>query len=154
MTTSDPEDQNERRRVLRNDARVRDQSRNGNTGTFLSHTHIDDAGGRFAAVNAATIVGSEPAVKYPQLPSSSPWHGSDPVPDEPPLGYRVDALNPIKSPTGVPSVSPLVATDDPAHAPSSDGGPATPSGGLVSERAGSSPFSESETEKDAGNAAA
>src|SRR5262249_3875475 len=38
---------------LLNDARVRD----GDTGTFLSHTHIDDAGGRFAAVNAAKIVG-------------------------------------------------------------------------------------------------
>jgi hypothetical protein len=29
MTTYDPEDQNERRRVLLNDARVREQSRNG-----------------------------------------------------------------------------------------------------------------------------
>jgi hypothetical protein len=35
MTTSDQEEQGERRRVLQNDARLREQS-----GTFLSHTHM------------------------------------------------------------------------------------------------------------------
>jgi hypothetical protein len=106
--------------------------RNGDTGTFLSHTHIDDAGGRFAAVNAATIVGSEPAVKYPQLPSSSPWHGSDPVPDEPPLGYRIDAMPELENPAGV------LAPDDPANAPPGGSLVQQAYGGLVSERAGSS----------------
>jgi hypothetical protein len=50
-TTYDPEDQAERRRVLLNDARVRNQSRNqsnGDTGTYLSHTH-SEVGGRFAS---------------------------------------------------------------------------------------------------------
>jgi hypothetical protein len=142
MTTSDQEDQAEKHRTLFNDARVRDQLRNGDTGTFLSHTHIDDAGGRFAAVNAATIVGSEPAVKYPQLPSSSPWHGSDPVPDEPPLGYRIDAMPELENPAGV------LATDDPANAPSGGSLVEQPYGGPVSERAGSSLSSPEESDND------
>ena len=143
MTTYDPEDQNERRRVLLNDARVREQSRNGDSGTYLSHTH-SEVGGRFAVTEHQTITGVvSPAP--PPLPANSPWHGSDPVPDESPLGYRIDAMpgdELDESPTGVPPVSPPVAADDPADAPSSDGGPATSSGGLVSERAGSSPFSQ------------
>ena len=51
--TTDQEEQAEKRRVMLQDADVRNRSRNGDTGTFLSHTHIDDAGGRFSAVNAA-----------------------------------------------------------------------------------------------------
>jgi hypothetical protein len=39
------------------------------------------------------------------------------------------------------------STDDPAHAPSSDGGPASPPGGLVCGRAGSSPSQSSEQEE-------
>jgi len=88
---SDPESQAERRRVLINDARVRDQQ---STGTYLSHTH-SELGGRFALTEHQTITGVvSPAP--PQLPSNSPWHGPDPVPDEPPLGYDVNAL-PIES---------------------------------------------------------
>src|SRR6516164_5599144 len=134
------------------DTRVREQSRNGDTGTFLSHTHIDDAGGRFAAVNAAKVVGQSPGIAA-AYPAASAAHQTE-LPPEEPLGYRVDAMPELESPTGVPPISQPVATDDPAHAPSSDGGPATSSGGLVSERAGSSPSSEFETEKDDGNAAA
>jgi hypothetical protein len=60
--------------------------------TFLNHTH-SDAGGRFAAVGAATVMGQTPN-PYPALPASLPWDGADPVPDEPPLGYRIDAMIP------------------------------------------------------------
>src|SRR6516165_10677810 len=144
MTASDQEDQAERRRVLLQDAYVRaNANRNGDTGTYLSHTH-SEVGGRFAVTEHQTITGVvSPAP--PPLPANSPWHGSDPVPDEPPLGYRIYAMpgdELDESPTGVPPVSPPVAADDPADAPSSDGGPATSSGGLVSERAGSSPLSQ------------
>jgi hypothetical protein len=145
MTTSDQEEQAERRRVLANDARLRDQSRDGDTGTYLSHTH-SEVGGRFAVTEHQTITGVvSPAP--PPLPTNSPWAGSDPVPDEPPLGYRIDAMPECENLTGV------LATDDPAQAPSG-GSSAAPYGGLVSEPAGSSSFSESETEKDDGNAAA
>ena len=136
MTTSDQEEQAERRRVLANDARLRDQSRDGNTGTYLSHTH-SELGGRFALTEHQTITGVV-SPSPPPLPANSPWHGSDPVPDEPPLGYRIDEITGFENPTGV-SVFPPVATGDPADAPSSDdGGPAIPPGGSVSERAGSS----------------
>jgi hypothetical protein len=53
MTTYDPEDQAERRRVLQNDARVRNQSRNGDTSSYLDHAH-SDLGGRFTCSTSAT----------------------------------------------------------------------------------------------------
>jgi hypothetical protein len=134
MTTSDydPESQAERRRVLLQDADVRDRF-----GTYLSHTH-SELGGRFAVTDHQTITGVV-SPSPPPLPANSPWHGSDPVPDEPPLGYSVDAMPELETSTGVNPVSPPVATDDPANAPPSGSGSA-PSGGLVCERAGSSPF--------------
>ena len=143
MTTYDPEDQNERRRVLLNDARVREQSRNGDTGTYLSHTH-SELGGRFAVTNHQTITGIvSPAP--PPLPANSPWHGSDPVPDEPPLGYRIDEMSGLESSMANSCSCSVEATGDPAGAPSSDdGGSATPPGGSMSERAGSSSSSENE----------
>jgi hypothetical protein len=129
--TTDQEEQAERRRVLLNDARVREQS-----GTYLSHTH-SELGGRFAVTDHQTITGVvSPAP--PPLPANSPWHGRDPVPDEPPLGYRIDEMSGFESSMATSSSS-VEATGDPAEAPSSDdGSPATPSGGLMSERAGSS----------------
>jgi hypothetical protein len=47
--------------------------------------------GRFTA--KPSTVGSEPAVRYPRLPSSSPW-SSDPVGLEPALGYSVHDMLP------------------------------------------------------------
>jgi hypothetical protein len=144
MTTSDQEDQAEKRRTLLNDARVREQSRDSDTGTYLSHTH-SEVGGRFAVTEHQTITGVV-SPSPPPLPAISPWHGSDPVPDEPPLGYRIDDLNLFEeSPTGVPPVSPPVATGDPAHAPSGGSLVQQPSGGLMSERAGSSPSSDEQS---------
>jgi hypothetical protein len=115
---------------------------NGDTGTFLSHTHIDDAGGRFAAVNAAKVVGQSPAIAA-SYPAASAAHQAG-MPPEEPLGYRVDAMPELASSMAIPPVSPPVeATGDPAQAPSSDdGGSAIPPGGLMSnERAGPSPSS-------------
>jgi hypothetical protein len=125
MTTYDPEDQNERRRVLLQDADVRGREQSG---TFFSHAQAaanDTAGGRFASVSPTSIVGSEPAVRYPA--ASPSWQIQ--LPDEPPLSaYENPAL---EDPTGALPVSLPVATDDPARAPSSDdGSPATPSGEL------------------------
>ena len=135
MATSDPEDHDEKRRVLRNDARVR----NGDTGTYLSHTH-SEVGGRFALTESQTITGVvSPAP--PPLPANSPWAGSDPVPTEPPLGYRINDLTPheLEPSMVIPAVGEAQATDDPANAPSSDGSPAASSGSM-SEPAGSSTF--------------
>jgi hypothetical protein len=77
------------------------------------------------------------------MPASSPWSGTQPEPGiEEPLGYRVDAMPGLETSTGVAPDCLPVATDDPAHAPSSGSDPACPCGDLVSERAGSSPSSD------------
>ena len=134
---TDQEDQADKRRTLLNDARVREQSKNGDTGTFLSHTHIDDAGGRFSAVNAAKIVGQSPAIAA-SYPAASAAHQIE-LPPEPSLGFSIDEMPGLESSIATSSSS-VEATGDPADAPSSDdGGSATSSGGSMSERAGSSP---------------
>jgi hypothetical protein len=107
----------------------------------LSHTHIDDAGGRFAAVNAAKVVGQSPGIAA-SYPAASAAHQTE-LPPEQPLGYRVDAMPELES----SAAPPAEVTGDPGDAPSSfDGAPASPpSGGLMCERAGSSP---SQTDQD------
>jgi hypothetical protein len=70
---SSQEEQAERRRVLANDARVKEQA-----GTFLSHTHMDE-GGRYAQVSSAQIVGQSAVPNYPA--ASSPLQTE--LPDEP-----------------------------------------------------------------------
>ena len=93
----------ERREVLQNDLRVRQQQ----GVTFLDHaraTANDEAGGRYARVQPQIIIGATPAPIYPALPSG-PWSGSQPEPGpEPPLGFCVDDLEPA---TGSP-LSPVV----------------------------------------------
>src|SRR5215469_6490615 len=135
MPTSDQEDQAEKRRVLLQDADVRRRQQE-QSGTFLSHTHIDDAGGRFAAVNAAKIVGQLPAIAA-SYPAASAAYQTE-LPPEPSLGFSIDEMPGLEPSMATPCSSSIEATGDPADAPSSDdGGPATSSGGLMSERAGS-----------------
>ena len=155
MTTYDPESQAERRRVLQNDARLREQSRNGDTGTYLSHTH-SEVGGRFAVTEHQTITGVI-SPSPPPLPANSPWHGSDPVPDEPPLGYRIDAMPELESSTVLSPPCPVEVTDDPANAPSGGSLVEQTYGGPMSELAGSSlsseiaPIDEAESETEERN---
>ena len=52
MTISDQEDQEERRRVLQNDARVR----NGDTSAYIDHAH-SELGGHYAGTEQQTITG-------------------------------------------------------------------------------------------------
>jgi hypothetical protein len=139
MTTSDQEDQAERRETLDNDLKVLRQQ----SSTFHQHAQAqadEISQGRYRATGVPRVVGSTPTPAS-QYPAASAAHQTE-LPPEEPLGYRVDAMPELETSTGVPPVSPPVATDDPADAPSSDGGPATSSGGLVSERAGSSPLSQ------------
>src|SRR5215469_13276942 len=112
MATSDQEEQAEKRGTLLNDARVREQSRNGDTGTFLSHTHIDDAGGRFSAVNAAKIVGQSPAIAA-SYPAASAAHQTE-LPPEPSLGFSIDEMPGLESSMATPCSSSVEATGDPA----------------------------------------
>jgi len=84
--TTDQEEQAERRRVLLQDADVRRQQQEGST--YLDQYH-SEVGGRFSVTQNESVTGRV-SPKPPPLPANSPWHGPDPVPDEPPLGYRVD----------------------------------------------------------------
>ena len=114
---SSQEEQAERRRVLANDQRVKEQS-----GTFMSHTHDDLAGGRFAKVSPQTVVGAEPVPNYPAAAA----HQHDPVPIEPPLGYSVNDLTPHELEPSMVSAYPVVE----AQAGPADDAPLP----LVSER--------------------
>jgi hypothetical protein len=114
MPTSRQEEDELRLATLRNDQRVREQG-----STMFDHARAaldDEAGGRYARTTPATVVGSQPFVRYPQLPSG-PWSGSDPVGQEPPLGHRVDQM-PGLEPPAVSSPWPAVAAQ--AGAPASD----------------------------------
>jgi hypothetical protein len=113
---SSQEEQHERRETLENDRKIREQ-----TGTFLSHTHIDDAGGRFVAVNAATIVGQTPAPNYPA--ASPSWQIQ--LPDEPPLGFDNPALD--ETSTSPASVEATGGAESAPLSPSSVERPAPPS---------------------------
>jgi hypothetical protein len=81
--------QREKRRILAEDRQVRS--------TYLHHAESsvdDDRGGRFAAIEkSATVVGAS-QISYPTQPATSPW-ARDVVGDEPPLGYSVDAIEPV-----------------------------------------------------------
>jgi hypothetical protein len=79
-----PEDevsQDEKRRIIREQA-----------SSILDHARAaanDLGGGRYAGVNPTTVVGAEPAVKYPA--ASTSWQIQ--LPDEPPLGFDNPALD-------------------------------------------------------------
>jgi hypothetical protein len=117
--TSHSDEQKLRSETMENDRKVREQ---GSTFLDFARSSInDESGGRFARSQPQTIVGSTPGPSYPMLPASSPWHGSDPVPDEPPLGFAVDALepamgsffSPVEAQAGgpTPAAPPLVRHD-------------------------------------------
>jgi hypothetical protein len=139
IVLSRQEEEQERREVLENDRRVREQQqqRGSTYHQYAQSTANDEFGGRFAAIGVPRVVGStpNPSAQYPAAAA----HQRDPVGTEPPLGYSIDAMPGLEISTGVNPVSPPVATDDPANAPPS-GSDSAPSGGSVSERAGSSPF--------------
>jgi hypothetical protein len=99
-------DQEERRRVLANDASVRRQQRERGS-TYLDHVE-PSAGGRFAVIDQPTVVGSTAIPQYPQ--ASTPFQ-RDPVPDEPPLGLDNPALE--LEPLGPPEAQALGPTSAP-----------------------------------------
>ena len=82
--------QSERRRVMANDRMATYHS--------VAQSAVDDErGGRYATEGSKqTVIGGSP-IAYPQQPSTSPWH-SDPCPPEPPLGFDVNAIDPVGEP--------------------------------------------------------
>jgi hypothetical protein len=116
----------ERKRTLENDRKVREQQRE-QASTYLAQTH-SEMGGRFSSVGAQTVIGADPVANYP---AAAP-HQRDPCGMEPPLGYRIDDMEPLEP---CSSFSAQGNSGDPADAPSTS----APSGSM-SERAGSPTF--------------
>src|SRR5262245_50784215 len=83
-TTEDEISQAERRRILREVTTYHAAAQG-----FVN----DDRGGRFAVLEKAHVTGSTPVVAYPKQPSG-PW-SEGPGPAEPPLGYSVEAVEPV-----------------------------------------------------------
>jgi hypothetical protein len=113
---SSQEEQEERRRTLQNDVRVREQQREQGS-TYLAHTH-SDLGGRYSAVGAQTIVGAQPITNYP---AASAAHQIQ-LPDEPPLGCDNPALDPpdLKPSFALPEAQATSPTSEPFTAPLGD----------------------------------
>src|SRR5215467_1684603 len=103
---SSQEEQAERRRVLAQDASLRQQQGGS---AYIDH-YMQEAGGRFSAHAAATVIGTTAIPQYPQ--ASTPFQ-SDPVPDEPPLGFDNPALEPSSSATEAQATGPTAAPSSP-----------------------------------------
>jgi hypothetical protein len=97
-------DQHERRATLENDRKVRE-------GTAYIDHYTQEMGGRFAAVGAATVIGS---TAVPQYPAASAPFQRDPVPNEEPLGYEIDALPELEPSHLAEAQATGPASDDPS----------------------------------------
>jgi hypothetical protein len=95
MTTEAQREQEERRATLLNDARLREQQRGATYSSFADAFADEDRGGRFKTINQPIHTAATPV--YPEQPPTSPFH-HDPVPDEPPLGFSVNELQPTGEP--------------------------------------------------------
>ena len=74
----------EKRDVLRNDQRLRDQG-----STYMAHTH-NDTGVRFSAVSNPKVIGSTPN-PAPQYPAGNAWAAGDQG-IEPSLGVDINKV--------------------------------------------------------------
>ena len=88
MGAVDEISQAERRRIMRE----------ATTYHSAAEASIDkDRGGRFKVLTPTTVVGRS-SVAYPKLPAAAPSNQAALTADEPPLGYSVDALDPVGEP--------------------------------------------------------
>lgn len=87
--THDDVSKAERQTVMADDRRA-------TTYHAVAQVSIDDErGGRYGALGrTATVTGSRPIACHPQQPSTSPWR-CDPCGPELPLGYAIDAIEPV-----------------------------------------------------------
>ena len=134
---SSQEEQEERRRVLAQDARVREQQGS----TFHTFAQADaDIPGRFSAVAHATVVGADPIPNYPAAAA----HQHDPCGLEPPIGYRIDAMPDPEEPSTVHHAAVEQTGEPPSASPLSRGSPLS-SGDLTSD--GDAPSSQLDVQR-------
>jgi len=84
--SADEISQAEKRRILIEERRLR-------TYQGRAMADLEDAGGRYSAVTKQSVTGSTPSSAYPRMPSG-PWAENE-MPPEPPLGYEIDAMEPV-----------------------------------------------------------
>jgi hypothetical protein len=86
-----PASQEERSRILQEQARVIAEQEARSAGTRSAYNNIVDPlpSGRWSKPSR----GNDPAQLYPILPASSPWH-HDPVPNEEPFGVDINYVEP------------------------------------------------------------
>jgi hypothetical protein len=82
--------QSVRRAITENDERIR----KGGTYHEFAASEAGASGGRFAARERSTVVGSGP-VAYPQLPENSWGNQGAAVPPEPSLGVAIDEMETV-----------------------------------------------------------
>jgi hypothetical protein len=67
--------------------------------TYRDHAEANadlELGGRFAKLTPTSVTGSTPDHQYPRLPADSPFNqAATMVPDEPPLGMDINAMEPV-----------------------------------------------------------
>ena len=105
MTTEKQREQQERLETLRNDQLVREKAaEDRRASTYLTMALADsELPGRFGKVTQQNIVGATPGPIYPQLPEGA--MGAIPWPeDRNPLGYAVDAMEPVDPTAHSPAV--------------------------------------------------
>jgi hypothetical protein len=90
---SKQEEEQERREVLENDRKVREQHR-GSTYHQYGLAQADElSGGRFGALGTPTVTGATPIPRYP---AASAAHQIQ-LPDESPTGYDINEMPPLDS---------------------------------------------------------
>jgi hypothetical protein len=114
MTNSaDDIPQSERRRILIEERHLR---------TYHGHAQSavdEDRGGRFAFSGSPTTVTGSSPISYPTQPAHSPW-AKDACPQEPPLGFSVEEMEPVGEPfeRDPPSTTAASAVEDGGGGPS------------------------------------
>jgi hypothetical protein len=141
--TTDKEEQEERRRTVLNDARVRAQQGGTTFSSFADAFANEDRQGRYQTVNKATVIGADAIPKYEGAPN---W-ANDPVGMEPPFPLDVSEQQPTGEPHEVrASIAAHDVSLEPSLLPGGQGNSgdlaAAPSdaSSLGAERAGSPPF--------------
>jgi hypothetical protein len=90
MNNADDIPQSERRRIMAEERQAKATYHSVAIGSV-----DDERQGRYAQSGQSTsVTGSTPGPIYPEQPPTSPF-ACDPVPAEPPLGYEIDALEPV-----------------------------------------------------------
>jgi hypothetical protein len=86
-------EQKERLAELLRDLRILNERANSSTLSQFTVAELADEGGRFA--KQSQVNGTKPITEYPRLPSDSFPAQASAVPNEPPLGFSVDAMEPL-----------------------------------------------------------